>query len=219
MRRSCWLALTLLLCCACARVPPEAVQLSDLVGKDLTAMRSAHTALSRQYFGAMRENINAFVDYTYRPFIIEQTIGDLDLIKEIQDAAAGRHELGLDPLDVMEIYVEEVINQIEGFRAEMLAPINVQENTLLAELDRSYMAMLNANATITAHLHSVTRVHETQREALASLYVEEDLRERIAGQAARLSGEINDLLTRARQGVEELEALPDRLRAIIEKSD
>ena len=205
------------LICACAQVPKEAVTLSDLVAKDLVAMRAAHTALVRQYFGSMRENVNAFVDYTYRPFIVEKTMEDLDLVKEIQAAAAGRHKEGLDALDVMEIYVEEAINQIQSFRAEMLAPINSQESRLLADLDRSYNAMINASATVTAHLRSVTKVHEAQQQALSHLGVDPQLQERIAGQAANLSGEVSDLLAKARAGKETLDALPDKLKAITEK--
>ena len=205
------------LICACAQVPKEAVTLSDLVAKDLVAMRAAHTALVRQYFGSMRENVNAFVDYTYRPFIVEKTMEDLDLVKEIQAAAAGRHKEGLDALDVMEIYVEEAINQIQSFRAEMLAPINSQESRLLADLDRSYNAMINASATVTAHLRSVTKVHEAQQQALSHLGVDPQLQERIAGQAANLSGEVSDLLAKARAGQETLDALPDKLKAITEK--
>lgn len=219
MRHVRWLALVLLVCGACARVPKEAVQLSDAIGKDLAAMHTAHTALVRQYFGAMRENINAFVDYTYRPFIITFTIEDTELIGQLQDAAAGSHELGLDPLDIMEIYVEETIKRIEGFRAEMVAPINTQERTLLGELDRSYTAMMNANATITAHLRSVTKVHEAQQEALASLGVAADLRETISAQVAKLSGEVNDLLAKARQGEEGLEDLPGKIKDITKKND
>ena len=211
------IAVAVSLICACAQVPKEAVTLSDLVAKDLVAMRAAHTALVRQYFGSMRENVNAFVDYTYRPFIVEKTMEDLDLVKEIQAAAAGRHKEGLDALDVMEIYVEEAINQIQSFRAEMLAPINSQESRLLADLDRSYNAMINASATVTAHLRSVTKVHEAQQQALSHLGVDPQLQERIAGQAANLSGEVSDLLAKARAGQETLDALPDKLKAITEK--
>lgn len=203
--------------CACAQAPKEAVTLSDLVGKDLVAMRTAHTALVRQYFGSMRENVNAFVDYTYRPFIVEKTMKDLDLVKDIQAAAAGRHQDGLDALDVMEIYVEEAIDQIQSFRAEMLAPINAQESQLLADLDRSYNAMINASATVTAHLRSITKVHEAQQQALSHLGVDPRLQERIAGQAAKLSGDVNDLLAKARAGKETLDALPEKLKAITEK--
>ncbi len=201
---------------ACAQVPKEAVTLSDLVGKDLVAMQAAHTALVRQYFGSMRENVNEFVDYTYRPFVIGKTMQDLDLINEIQAAAAGRHPDGLDPLDIMEIYVEEAINQIQTFRAEMLAPVNAQESRLLADLDRSYNAMVNANATVTAHLRSITKVTDTQQEALARLGVDPELQVRIAGQAAKLSGDVNDLLTKARNSEALLDELPKKLKEILD---
>lgn len=209
-----WFAVAVLMS-ACAQVPKEAVTLSDLVGKDLVAMQAAHSALVRQYFGSMRENVNQFVDYTYRPFIVEKTMKDLDLIKEIQAAAGGGHPDGLDPLDIMDIYVEETINQIQGFRAEMLAPINAQESQLLADLDRSYNAMVNANATVTAHLRSITKVNETQQEALARLGVDPELQGRIAGQAAKLSGEVNNLLIKARNHEDSLDKLPGKLQAIL----
>jgi hypothetical protein len=201
---------------ACAQVPREAVTLSDRVGRDLVAMRTAHAALVRQYFGAMRGNIEAFVDSTYRPFIISETMRELDLANEIRAAAEGRHELGLDPLDIMQIYVEEAMARVQTFRAEMLMPVNAQEASLLGDLDAAYNAMIGANATVTAHLRSITKVHEAQQDALARLGIDPDVRDRVAARTARFSEELNGLLGRARAGAEEMEALPGKLREIFE---
>lgn len=212
------MVLLLLVTVGCARVPKEAVTLSDTIGKDLVATRTAHNAIVRQHFGAMRQNVNAFVDYTYRPFILKKTMEDLDLVTQIQAAASGRHELGLDALDLMEIYVEEAISQIESFRAEMLAPISQQEATVLANLDLTYGAMINANAIITAHLRSVIKVHEAQQEALSAVGVDEDLRKTISGEVAAFSGQINELLSEARNADKKhLEELPSKLQKLVEK--
>lgn len=197
--RSLSLVLLPLLLIGCAQVPKEAVHLSDLVGKDLAATRTAHTALVRNYYAFMRQDINEFVDLTYRPYILRKTIDDLDLVDMISAAARGEGESGLDVLDIMEIYVEQAIRQIERFRAEMVGPIDDAEAQLLADLDRSYTAMINANATVTAHLRSITDVHREQQEALSHLGVDEGLRDRIAEQAARLSGQLDQLLDKARE--------------------
>ena len=65
---------------------------------------------------------------------------------------------------------------------------------VLGDLDLAYNAMVNANATVTAHLRSVVKVHEAQQEALSHLGLDDDLRVRISDQAAAFSGEVNELL-------------------------
>jgi hypothetical protein len=56
--------------CACASTPKQAVQLSVTVGRDVEAVHAAHVALVKRYFDRMEADVNAFVDGTYRPYMI-----------------------------------------------------------------------------------------------------------------------------------------------------
>ena len=211
------LLLTTLLVSGCARLPVESITLSDTVGKDLAVLHIAHINLVRQYFSLMSDNINAFVDDEYRPFIISQTITELNLIEELKNATTDSSEL--DPLDIMEVYTEEVINQIENFRRELLAPIDQHENTVLSDLELTYTMMRNANATITAHLRSVRGVHEVQSRLLGELGLPTDLRERISTSVAGISQELNRILSEARADDGVIENLPDKIKKIMKQEE
>ena len=177
----------------------------------------AHINLVRQYFSLMSDNINAFVDDEYRPYIISQTITDMNLIEELKNATTGSSEL--DPLDIMEIYTGEVIKQIESFRRVLLVPIDQQENTVLSDLELTYTMMRNANATITAHLRSVRGVHEVQSRLLGELGLPTDLRERISTSVAGISQELNRILSEARADDGVIENLPDKIKKIMKQED
>jgi hypothetical protein len=200
---------------ACARIPPEAVDLSDRVGRDMATMHAAHSALVRQYFSSIRHRAESFIDEVYRPHIIRQTMDELDLIDELERAIDGDSEL--DPLDLMEIYADEALAQIERFRRDLLAPIEAQERELLTELDATYAALQTANAAVTMQLASAARVHEAQAGLAERAGLPEDVRERIAGRAAAFSERLGDLLARAESADSALDDLPERIRELRER--
>lgn len=188
----------------CATVPPESVILSDNIGKDIVALQSAHTQLIRQYFGSMRTNANNFVDTVYRPNIVRHTIEDLDLINMLIAASQGSDPDRLDPLDIMEIYTEEALNQISVFRTDLLKPINQQEERLLAETNQIYSAILNANSAITAHLDSVVKVHGSQSKLLGDIGLPPNLREEIAKRTMGFTQELDLTLVKLKQAEDDL---------------
>lgn len=209
------LSLAACLCASCASVPPEAEALSAQLGRDLGRLHAAHTSLVRQHFGALRSRAEAFVGDVYRPYILRTTMEDLDLVEQIRAAARGDGDL--DALDIMEIYADEALSQIETFRRSVLAPINAQEEAVLAEVDSTYGALRNANSVITAHLGSIRRVRDARRDALAELGAPEDFEERLATDLASFSNRIDELLLDARDAEEALDELPDRLRELGEQ--
>jgi hypothetical protein len=202
----------LLVSAGCARVPVESVELSDMVGKDLAVLHAAHVNLARQYFSTMRDNINGFVDEKYRPFVIDHAIRELGLVDELRNAIENPGELTAN--DILEVFTEEAMLQIESFRREMLAPIDAQEKQLLADLDQTYMVVGNANATITAHLRSVVAVQEAQAEVLGDVGLPPDLAERISGSVATLSDEVARILAEGRKADAVLEDLPNRIKSL-----
>lgn len=188
----------------CATVPPESVLLSSNMGKDLVALQTAHNNLINQYFGSMEANTNTFVDTVYRTFIIRKTLEDSDIVKTLVTADKGQHPDGLEPLDIMEIFSEEVLAQIESFRAEMLAPIMLQKESVTNDVNQTYFAIINANATITAHLDSVVKVHQSQSKILTDLGLPEGSREKLVEKTVGLSVKLNSKLSELTQLKESL---------------
>ncbi len=223
LRRVMWSSVALGLV-ACARVPQESVELSVTLGRDLAEAHRANRALASQYFSRMYADVDAFVDRTYRPYLIRSAMESLDLVNLVR-ASIGSDTL--DPLDIMEIFAEETIVRIMTFRAELRQPIERQELEVLQAIDDAYQRMQNANAIITGHLASVRKVHDAQAEFLAGVGLG-DLRAQVSERVAAMSDSLRGLLdgaTRVRELVDRgeerlselgatLEALPARVRAV-----
>jgi hypothetical protein len=198
-----------LLAAGCARVPEESVELSVTVGRDLAEAHRANRELARRYFERMRADVETFVSTTYRPYIIRQTMSDLQLVERIKKASADDSDL--DPLDVMEVYVERTLSRVSAFRSALLAPVEIQERQVLTAIDETFQRLQNANAVVTGHLASVRRVREAQDEFLKGAGLG-NTSEQLGGQLADFSDRLARTLEQGRQAEQLLdqgaEALP-----------
>jgi hypothetical protein len=176
----------------CATVPKEAVDLSATVGRDLEAVHRAHVALLNGYFDRMEGDINAFVDSQYRPYCIERNMEDFGLIQKLKAQVPG-----VDPLDVMEVFVEEVVADIEDFRTTLLDPVRAQRSDVHGAIEEAYRRMQDAQAVVTGHLASVRRVHDLHDEMLAKADME-GLRDTFVNTTVKASESIAKLTERTR---------------------
>jgi len=190
-------------------VPEESVELSVTVGRDLAEAHRANRELARRYFERMRADVETFVSTTYRPYIIRQTMSDLQLVERIKKASADDSDL--DPLDVMEVYVERTLSRVSAFRSALLAPVETQERQVLTAIDETFQRLQNANAVVTGHLASVRRVREAQDEFLKRAGLG-NTSEQLGGQLADFSDRLARTLEQGRQAEQLLdqgaEALP-----------
>lgn len=197
---------------ACARVPVESVQLSAAVGEDLERLHAAHRELATRYFQRMHQDVDEFVRDVYRPYVIRSTMEDLGLIAKLQGALQPGAEL--DPLDVMEIYVEEAMRQIEAFRSELQAPVSEQERQVIVAIDAAHLRVQNANAIVTGHLASVRKVHDAQGEFLRRARLE-GAPERTITFVTAVSDELARTLDATRATAAEFQGLPARVGEIL----
>ena len=204
----------LALAAGCATVPKESIELSATVGRDLTVVHEANRNLALLHFDHLLADVDRFVDEVYRPYIIQATMEDLDLVGEMQLSLAGEHDL--DALDILTIYAEETMAQIDTFRREMRGPIEAQRREVLVSLDEAFQQLQTANAVVTAHLKSVAKVHDAQDEMLAQAGLE-GYREKVAIGLTGLSDEVNELLAKARAAETDLDTLPDEINAITDR--
>jgi hypothetical protein len=165
-RRFRLLPMTLLLATlGCASVPRQAVDLSVTAGRDLEAVHRAHVALLDSYFDRMEGDVNAFVDSQYRAYSVQRNMIDFKLLEKVKDPSTAGE--GLDALDVMEVFVEAIISDVEGFRASLLGPIRAQRAEVRTAVEDAYRRIQDAQSIVTGHLASVGRVHDLQEEMLA----------------------------------------------------
>ena len=179
----------------CAAVPKEAVDLSATVGRDLDAVHRAHLALLDGYFDRMESDINSFVDTQYRPYSIEQNSRDFKLVERLTAQPASTAEL--DHLDVLQIFVEEVVADIEAFRSELLAPVRKQRVEVRSAIETSYRRIQDAQAIVTGHLASVRRVHDLHEDLLAKADLQ-DLPNKFVDGAVKTSEQIEKITTKAK---------------------
>ncbi|WP_243336841.1 hypothetical protein [Anaeromyxobacter soli] len=174
----------------CASVPQQAVDLSVTAGRDLDAVHRAHIALLDSYFDRMESDVNAFVDSEYRTYSIERNMKDFKLVDKIRDPSTAGE--GLDALDVMEVFVEEIVADVEAFRASLLGPVRAQRAEVRTAIEDAYRRIQDAQAIVTGHLASVRRVHDLQDEMLARAGLE-GLREKFVDTTAKSADAIAKL--------------------------
>jgi len=198
---------------ACASTPRQTVELSATVGRDLEAVHVAHVALARRYFDRMEADVNSFVDESYRPYSIERNMKDFGLVEKIAHPPPS-----VDALDVMGVFVDRITQDIEGYRGQLLRPIHVQREKVLASLEQAYRQIQDGQSIITGHLASIVAVQDAQDQALAKAGLE-GLREKLVDSTAKASDEIADLTRKGefvRGKGDDLGKRIDRLKKVTE---
>jgi hypothetical protein len=214
--------LAVLLPGACSDVPQEAVTLSVTVGRDLAEAHRAHRALAERYFGTLRANVAAFIQDTYRPFMVRDVLSrkapgqSLTMWERIvaQAEAAKKGEPGADPLGFMSVTVSLITKQVETARAELMKPVADQEAEVLRAIDDTYNRLQQAQAVVTAHLSSVRRVHEAQDEILTRAGLD-DLRRKVIDKTADASDRIADIVEKARRGEADADEALEKIKGVL----
>ena len=153
----------------CAQVPKESVELSNTVGRDISAIQVSHLALINLYFDDKEALINRWVDQVYAPSQITAVVGNAairsDLETAINNAAQGQNQ------DVLIKRFDSVItlirNDVEKTRKELLSPIQSARNVTLTKVQAAYTQVQLGNNIVTGYLSSLIKVTDTQNELLA----------------------------------------------------
>lgn len=199
----------------CASTPKQAVELSVTVGRDIQAVHLAHVALADRYFDRMEADVNAFVDAKYRPYSIERNMKDFRLVEKLTDRSKAG---GLDPLDLLQIFVERITADIEGYRAQLLGPIRAQRQKVMASIEGAYRQIQDGQSIVTGHLASIVKVQDAQDAVLSKLDLA-GLREKTVDAAAAASDQIAELTRKAEFGrgkLEDFEKSIERLKKATE---
>jgi len=167
---------------SCASIPKETVELSKVLGNDIRVLHNSHKTMVELYYNEIINDINAFVDDVYSPFIIHYVLkAELAKYKKqeesiygtIEDAGriGGKTETD-NALNIMTEFLEDANAQVEKKRKELLNPIIKQKNHILTQINDSYENTIYANSTITGYLESIRKVKESQQEALSIIGLE-----------------------------------------------
>ena len=171
---------------ACDTVPRESVELSNTVGRDLEEVHRAHRALAELHFKKIEDDINGFIDGTYRPEFIREFAKEFRLDDKVRTVLAA------DPaklLPLMTGFVERAVERIEKKRSELLTPIRAQKTTVIEAIDAAHRQIQAAQAVVTGHLASVMKVREVQNDLLAKAGLG-GVREKLSRTTAEISSRV-----------------------------
>lgn len=212
--------LTFIGLCSCAQVPKESVELSATVGRDLSEIQKSHIALATLYYDRLISDVNFFIDNTYAPYQIRETLSDNLWKNEMMDAieiasqldsTGEKQKVGFQKI---QFFLQILNEEIEQYRNEMLRPIFVQKKQLLDNLSSSYSQIHYANSIVTGHLASVVKVHEAQNEILAQIDMN-DLRQQLSVKTTGISNSMAELIDKANKQEAKAEELIGKFENII----
>jgi hypothetical protein len=192
---------------ACATVPKEVVELSYVIGEDLTAVHASYRTLISAYFDALRDRTVTFLDTRWRPAYLR------DFIEEGELVSMATAE---DPQEVLmgvSVWAEVAIEEIESKRRELLDPIDAAEADLMKSVDEAFAQIIRGNATISAHLNSLRKVQEVQDEALEAVRLK-DLRDRVNDGLVNASDMADRAIRELEEKGEVIDDLEERLETL-----
>lgn len=221
----------LLLLSGCAQVPTQSIELSTTVGRDIAKMHQAHLQAIELLYSRMRSDVNTFIDDTYLPYAIKEVL-DKDRLRQTrhQTSFIDIISTGLAPnatakkqkeaMGAMQIVVTNVTRSVDRQRKLLIDSLDQQQKALLASINRSYLAIHQANAIVTGHLSSIAQVHDAQNELLSEIGMETDIDEYIATKLTQASNDIAQLTQKTQNKIEDMggiEKVRKQLQDAIEK--
>ncbi len=168
-----------LLLAGCASIPKETVLLSQTIGHDINSLHQAHLQLADIHFKKIENEISAFVDEVYAPFVINFVLksefrnyqaGAPSLYGAVESAGSDEGEtVSQEAIDMMLEFQEAARQQIESKRYELLQPIRNQHLDISRAINQSYANVTYANASITAYLQSLQKLKGAQQEGMSMI--------------------------------------------------
>ena len=169
---------------ACASVPPETVELSYMVGRDIGKLQQSYDLLIEQRFEGYRAQRIDYLENIWAPAFIAEWVRDGRLVDtargvvvydesldEYVEPTRGREQQQL--LSTIYGWSDAAIFEINDKRASLLDPLNEQERQVRREARAAFEQLIQANAYITAHLNSIRKVQELQEQAREALGIED----------------------------------------------
>lgn len=173
----------------CSTIPKEVVELSYRMGEDMAAVHTSYSKLVHEHFESLRRERIRYLDEVWTPNYIRTWVKDGRLpevakgsIVWSEESGAfikpipGREEVGL--FTTITFWSMAAVKEIQGKKAELLEPLNKQEEQLASLVDDAFNRLYRGNAAVTAHLNSLRKVQEVQDDALSALNLK-DLRDKI----------------------------------------
>lgn len=229
---------------ACASIPREAVELSNVVGTRIATLQVGHEALLAEYFRLSRDRIDDFLMQRWVPQFLENFVADADLlgkltsveplgddrvaslVQELQrrgvegDAAtvavaAVQSAFGDGERGQIVLeFAEAATTEIETRRSSLFAPLERTERAAMKELRGIYAELIAAQNSVTAHLTSIHEVQVQQDAILSRLGLLQE-RDRALDQAISINERIVGIIDSGEEVTEILKQLGEAVEAAV----
>ena len=210
------LAALCVLLAGCAQVPPQSVELSATLGRDLQELQRSHRRAVDLLYDREIERVDRYIEQVVIPTYVKVVIDKLGprLAQDLTQATApNATQADKDrAFDEMRKTVLGVTQRVDKAKRELTEPIEAARKASLQELDMAYAQMQQANSVLTAHLASVVKVHQVQDELLAKAGLE-DFRAKVGETALSLDQQVKAAL----DGAKSVEDAVTNLKAVFEK--
>lgn len=200
----------------CAQVPPQSVELSATLGRDLQELQRSHRKAIDLLHDRDIERVNRYIEQVVIPTYVKTVIDSVgQRLSQDLSKAIGANATQADKDKVYEEMRKTVLgisSRVEKQRQDLIGPIEEARKARLQELDMAYAQMQQANSVLTAHLSSVVKVNTVQDELLEKAGLK-DFRQKVGDSALTLDKQIEEALGTAK----DVEDAVSKLKAIFEK--
>jgi len=201
----------------CAQIPPQSVELSATLGRDLQELQRSHRKAIDLLSDRDIERINRYIEQVAIPTYVKTVIDGVgprlsqDLSKAIAPNATQADKDRIH--DEMRKTILGISSRVEKQRQELVGPVEDARKARLQELDLAYAQMQQANSVLTAHLASIVKVNTVQDELLAKAGLK-DFRQKIGDSALALDKRVEEALSTAK----DVEDAVSKVKAAFEKT-
>ena len=199
-----------ILIASCSTIPKEAVELSYVVGQDLSSVQLSYNSLIDQFYENLINQRREYLDKIWYPEFLSIWRDDGELLaiaKKEKIFSVDEDQLIPTPngtsekehLETLNDWVQFALYAYESKEQDLVEPLENEKKHLKENVNTAFLRLITANATITAHLNSIREVQEVQDEVLEALNIR-DIRD-----------EVNSVLSDAsNKAQEELDKIKDR---------
>jgi hypothetical protein len=188
----------------CTTVPKETVELSYIMGENISSIKSSYISLINTHFDLLKMIRIEYLEDKWIPKFTEEWIKNGKLVEMAKGEFIWSSEQGdfISPVSGAEkqsltqsvnFWSMALIDEIEEKRKELIDPLEDQKKELLALVEEAFDRLYRGNASITAYLNSIRKIQEIQDEILMSLNLT-DLRNDISLQLQNISEYANEKL-------------------------
>ena len=155
----------------CAAIPPEAPELSSQLGSRISAVEMAHSRLLTDFFNEKRRRVDEFIQQQWVPVFAGEFFNDPKIESRWDQLVTGNDSN--ERLKFIVLVGSKLQAKINTKRVELIQPLDELERSVVLKLKAEYDNMRAINNTLTAFLHSASKLEENRKRYLEIVGISE----------------------------------------------